>query len=569
MKKTLTITFLLLIIIFNTSIALSAEISSANLSDNCEKELIDNFNYKIINDKKVHETKILKGNDLTVSEKVYKDSDSMPINLLNSSETEPNDDPNNPTVISLDSSISGKISTLEDEDWFRFYSGETGKYTILLTNIPSNCDYDLQVYKLNGTQLDLKSKSYYVGNHYELTGYIDGPGYYYIRIFPDNSYNNTNSYTLNTKFTSQYDSNEPNDNVMYCTQITSNSYTFAGTLDSSYDEDWYEFSVNGSGWHKVIINLNTVPDDYDLYLYDSSGSRIDSSQEAGNSIESLLFIDTSNETYRVLVKSYNWSSATPTYDLEIIVQEIFRGFWMNDPISNYVINGGYLYGEWDRTANPNSAHKGLDSKNAPRGTNIVAVAPGEIAFAGKSGAWGNVVVIRHSDPDRKTIYTRYAHLDTISVHNEQEVDTGDKIGTLGSTGGNWGPHLHFQVDYAFDQTGKSCLNAEYFLRRSVNNYGCLAGFVKNSTGNFIKEVRIPGLNKNDSGSYGASYSYGSMNSNNTIPFNDEQYFGINYLGARIYPNLYNIEFQHSNYVNETGQANIRNNNVLLDDRILQ
>jgi len=43
------------------------------------------------------------------------------------------------------------------------------------------------------------------------------------------------------------------------------------------------------------------------------------------------------------------------------------------------------------------------------------------------------------------IVTRYAHLRSIAVEVGQEVQPGDSIGVMGSTGASTGPHLHYEV----------------------------------------------------------------------------------------------------------------------------
>jgi len=86
-------------------------------------------------------------------------------------------------------------------------------------------------------------------------------------------------------------------------------------------------------------------------------------------------------------------------------------------------------------------HRGIDIA-APVGTPIYAAAPGVVEFAGwNSGGYGYMVDIRHPDGSM----TRYAHNSRLLVNRGQEVDQGDQISEMGSTGYSTGPHLHFEI----------------------------------------------------------------------------------------------------------------------------
>lgn len=88
----------------------------------------------------------------------------------------------------------------------------------------------------------------------------------------------------------------------------------------------------------------------------------------------------------------------------------------------------------------NKLHRGLDLA-APAGTPVSAAAEGVVRFAGKRGGYGNVVIVAHPDGTE----TRYAHLRDISVKRGAQVDAGENIATVGSTGRSTGPHLHFEL----------------------------------------------------------------------------------------------------------------------------
>jgi len=85
-------------------------------------------------------------------------------------------------------------------------------------------------------------------------------------------------------------------------------------------------------------------------------------------------------------------------------------------------------------------HSGIDLE-AAQGTPVSAVGSGVVAFAGAQGSYGNLVVINHP----QGLQTRYAQLANISVRVGQSVNAGEVIGTAGTTGLSYAPHLHFEV----------------------------------------------------------------------------------------------------------------------------
>ncbi|MBO8164203.1 MAG: M23 family metallopeptidase [Brevibacillus sp.] len=84
-------------------------------------------------------------------------------------------------------------------------------------------------------------------------------------------------------------------------------------------------------------------------------------------------------------------------------------------------------------------HSGIDLA-AATGTPVVAAKAGRVVFADANGSAGNEVKIDHGDDTK----TRYLHLDMILVERGQEVEAGQPIGRVGSTGRSTGPHLHFE-----------------------------------------------------------------------------------------------------------------------------
>jgi len=89
-------------------------------------------------------------------------------------------------------------------------------------------------------------------------------------------------------------------------------------------------------------------------------------------------------------------------------------------------------------------HDGIDIANAS-GTSILAAASGVVAFIGWNPYEYNpafILVIAHGGG----ISTLYAHmLATYPVSVGQTVRKGQRVGSMGSTGGSFGSHLHFEV----------------------------------------------------------------------------------------------------------------------------
>jgi murein DD-endopeptidase MepM/ murein hydrolase activator NlpD len=85
-------------------------------------------------------------------------------------------------------------------------------------------------------------------------------------------------------------------------------------------------------------------------------------------------------------------------------------------------------------------HEGIDI-GAGSGTPIHAAAAGRVIYCGWEGGYGNLVVLDHGG----NIATAYGHQSSIAVACGQQVNQGDVIGYVGSTGHSTGPHLHFEV----------------------------------------------------------------------------------------------------------------------------
>jgi murein DD-endopeptidase MepM/ murein hydrolase activator NlpD len=109
------------------------------------------------------------------------------------------------------------------------------------------------------------------------------------------------------------------------------------------------------------------------------------------------------------------------------------------PVQNGYISSGFGV-RMDPFTGEEGVHKGVDFA-APAGSDVLAVAAGIVTWAGPREGYGNLVEVNHG----KGYSTRYAHNSTILVKVGDEVQRGQAIATVGSTGRSTGPHVHFEV----------------------------------------------------------------------------------------------------------------------------
>lgn len=101
------------------------------------------------------------------------------------------------------------------------------------------------------------------------------------------------------------------------------------------------------------------------------------------------------------------------------------------------------------------ANDGINIK-AAKGTTVKAADKGTVAYAGNElKGFGNLILVRHDDG----WITAYAHNDRLLVKKGQRVARGEKIATVGMTGGVNAPQLHFEI-----RAGKNPVNPVSYLQ---------------------------------------------------------------------------------------------------------
>ena len=85
-------------------------------------------------------------------------------------------------------------------------------------------------------------------------------------------------------------------------------------------------------------------------------------------------------------------------------------------------------------------HPGVDF-GTPTGTPVYATAAGVVTHVGASGAYGEMVEVRHG----LGFTTRVGHLSAYAVKEGDTVDRNSLLGYSGSSGRATGPHVYFEI----------------------------------------------------------------------------------------------------------------------------
>jgi len=118
-----------------------------------------------------------------------------------------------------------------------------------------------------------------------------------------------------------------------------------------------------------------------------------------------------------------------------------RKAFLRYPVDYARISSGFSLARRHPVLNRVRAHKGIDFA-APTGTPIKAAGAGRVVSRGKSGGYGNVVVLTH----KSGVTTLYGHMSRFArgLSVGDQVAQGQVIGYVGMTGLATGPHVHYE-----------------------------------------------------------------------------------------------------------------------------
>lgn len=133
-------------------------------------------------------------------------------------------------------------------------------------------------------------------------------------------------------------------------------------------------------------------------------------------------------------------------------------FWTRatQPDMSYGQRDGILHSGWDIGSNGNA------------GYGIYATTDGVVRFSGtKTGGIGNCIYIEHTADG---YWSNYMHLASMSVSAGQTVKAGQRIGTMGNSGGDYAIHLHYELSpNGSFHSGGNTVNPQAYLGITGDN----------------------------------------------------------------------------------------------------
>ena len=216
-----------------------------------------------------------------------------------------------------------------------------------------------------------------------------------------------------------------------------NIYPGVKILIPPYDGAIYQWA-EGSGLNGVAKFYHVSPDD----IVDFPGNRLNRETLGDYSfpnipVGTLLFVPNGYGEFTDWLEQYTrdkpaTSSVTGSACGTITSGYMGYGTYVWPTTETWI--SGYDY-------SPSTNHRGIDIAGAI-GNPIYAVDAGVVVYSNwNQNGYGNLIVVDHGNGWQSV----YAHLDTYLKYCGDNVDQGEMIGTMGTTGNSSGPHLHFEL----------------------------------------------------------------------------------------------------------------------------
>ena len=130
------------------------------------------------------------------------------------------------------------------------------------------------------------------------------------------SYSAATTFTTTSATTTCTDNYEANETRTAAKTIATNT-TISAKIGTSTDQDWFKFSTTSAA-RNIKVVLDQLPADYDLKLFNNSGTQLAVSQNTGTTLETIIRNTTTTGTYYVQVYGYSSAfNANSCYSLRV------------------------------------------------------------------------------------------------------------------------------------------------------------------------------------------------------------------------------------------------------------
>ena len=196
--------------------------------------------------------------NIPVSETIYYTAEEKENTIQTMSAGIINEKENNNTIDLADLTFDdydtyGYINPSSDIDYFKVKFNEKGVANFWLGNIPSGCDYELDLYDETGFRL---ASSHNSGDVQELIQFypVDPNIYYYIKVSSYRGSSSTSPYLVRAKYYPLPDDYEKNDVPEDASALSKYKNTIYANINHPEDVDYYKISIPS----KFLLTLDLV-----------------------------------------------------------------------------------------------------------------------------------------------------------------------------------------------------------------------------------------------------------------------------------------------------------------------
>jgi len=238
-------------------------------------------------------------------------------------EQEPNDTYSNANYWDVTSEMQGALDAKRDKDMYRFTAPQSGIYKITLSNVPSNIEPNLFIYRGTNSNAVASSTTAGAGGSAQVEIDANQGETFYVKVIARSASTTSNQpYTLSTEAIP--DPDEPNDEWSEATPWDAFSSSIQGYFFElvTGPADLYKFTVpQSAGSVLLTVNLTDVPANVEpnMFIKNSAGSTVASNADAQAGQPISIMIDANpGETYYVSVNPQNrFQTSESLYTLSI------------------------------------------------------------------------------------------------------------------------------------------------------------------------------------------------------------------------------------------------------------